>query len=127
MTTRWSSAFQSYSRPWLLGGQSTGRATNTAVHATPADRLRSHTASAIGTAHTQSRYKNAFYAPIISDWRNYESWQEAGSPTAIERANRIWKERLATYTKPAIDPAIEEEIDAFVARRKSEGGAPTDF
>ena len=80
-----------------------------------------------GTAHTQSRYKTAFYAPIISDWRNYETWQEAGSPTAIERANRVWKERLATYEKPAIDPAIEEEINAFVARRKAEGGAPTDF
>ncbi|PSH65981.1 trimethylamine methyltransferase family protein [Phyllobacterium sophorae] len=80
-----------------------------------------------GTAHTQSRYKTAFYAPIISDWRNYETWQEAGSPTAIERANRVWKERLATYQKPEIDPGIEEEINAFVAKRKAEGGAPTDF
>jgi trimethylamine---corrinoid protein Co-methyltransferase len=26
-----------------------------------------------------------------------------------------------------MDPAIEEELDAFVARRKQEGGAPTDF
>ena len=31
-----------------------------------------------GTAHTQSRYKTAFYSPIISDWRNYETWEEAG-------------------------------------------------
>jgi trimethylamine---corrinoid protein Co-methyltransferase len=67
-----------------------------------------------GAAHTQARYKNAFYAPIISDWRNFETWQLAGSPTALERANRLWKERLAAYEKPAIDPAIAEEIDAFV-------------
>lgn len=80
-----------------------------------------------GTRHTQDRYKTAFYAPILSDWRNYETWSEAGSPTAIERANRIWKERLAAYERPPIDPAIEEELDAFVARRKAEGGAPTDF
>jgi trimethylamine--corrinoid protein Co-methyltransferase len=26
-----------------------------------------------------------------------------------------------------MDPAIEEELDAFVAKRKAEGGAPTDF
>ena len=80
-----------------------------------------------GTPHTQLRYKTAFYAPIISDWRNYETWTEAGSPTAIERANRVWKERLATYEEPYMDPAIREELNAFVAKRKAEGGAPTDF
>jgi trimethylamine---corrinoid protein Co-methyltransferase len=80
-----------------------------------------------GTPHTQSRYKNAFYAPIISDWRNFETWTEAGSPTAVERANKIWKERLATYEEPYMDPAIREELNAFVDKRKAEGGAPTDF
>ena len=33
-----------------------------------------------GTQHTQDRYKTAFYSPILSDWRNFESWAEAGSP-----------------------------------------------
>lgn len=80
-----------------------------------------------GTAHTQARYKTAFYAPILSDWRNYETWAQVGSPTAMEKANRIWKERLAAWEKPPIDPAIEEELDAFVTRRTAEGGAPTDF
>jgi trimethylamine--corrinoid protein Co-methyltransferase len=80
-----------------------------------------------GTQHTQDRYKNAFYSPIISDWRNFESWTEAGSPTAVDRASRVWKERLAMYEQPAMDPAIREELDAFVDKRKAEGGAPTDF
>ncbi|TKT79095.1 trimethylamine methyltransferase family protein [Aquamicrobium sp. LC103] len=80
-----------------------------------------------GTPHTQARYKNAFYAPILSDWRNYETWAQAGSPTAIERANRVWKERLASYEKPPMDPAIREELDEFVEKRIAEGGAPTDF
>jgi len=80
-----------------------------------------------GTQHTQDRYKTAFYSPIVSDWRNFETWAEAGSPTAVERANRIWKERLAGYEQPAMDPAIREELDAFVEKRKAEGGAPTDF
>ena len=31
-----------------------------------------------GCAHTQERYRTAFYAPLVSDWRNYESWREAG-------------------------------------------------
>ncbi|MGN6469460.1 MAG: trimethylamine methyltransferase family protein [Rhizobiaceae bacterium] len=80
-----------------------------------------------GTQHTQDRYRNAFYSPILSDWRNYETWMLAGAPTAIEKANRVWKERLASYEEPPMDPAIREELDDFVNRRIAEGGAPTDF
>ena len=80
-----------------------------------------------GAAHTQSRYRNAFFAPMISDWRNYESWREAGAPTAFDAAERIYKERLRTYAPPDFEPERREALAAFVARRKAEGGAPTDF
>jgi trimethylamine--corrinoid protein Co-methyltransferase len=80
-----------------------------------------------GTAHTLERYRDAFYSPILSDWRNYETWEESGSTTAIERANSEWKKRLAGFKAPALDPAIKEELDAFVTKRKAEGGAATDF
>ncbi len=61
------------------------------------------------------------------DWRNYETWQEAGSPELPAKANRIWKELLAAYEPPPMDPAIAEELEAFVARRVAEGGVPTDY
>jgi trimethylamine--corrinoid protein Co-methyltransferase len=80
-----------------------------------------------GTAHTLARYENAFYSPILSDWRNFETWDEAGRPTTYDHANRVFKEALASYQQPDLDPAIEEELDAFVARRKAEGGVATDF
>ncbi len=80
-----------------------------------------------GATHTQSRYKTAFYSPLISDWRNFESWREAGSPTAMEKANKLWKETLARYQPPPMDPAAAEALDAFVASRKREGGVKTDF
>jgi trimethylamine---corrinoid protein Co-methyltransferase len=80
-----------------------------------------------GAEHTQSRFKTAFHKPMLSDWRNYETWQEAGSPELPSKANRIWKELLAAYEPPAMDPAIREELDAFVARRVAEGGVPTDY
>ncbi|MGO4436536.1 trimethylamine methyltransferase family protein [Rhizobium sp. RAF56] len=80
-----------------------------------------------GTPHTLARYENAFYSPILSDWRNFESWTEAGRPTTYDHANRIYKETLARYERPPLDPAVEEELDAFVARRKAEGGVATDF
>lgn len=80
-----------------------------------------------GTAHTLARYETAFYAPILSDWRNFETWTEAGRPTTYDHANRIFKDVLNAYERPSLDPAIEEELDAFVAKRKAEGGVPTDF
>jgi trimethylamine--corrinoid protein Co-methyltransferase len=80
-----------------------------------------------GTPHTLARYESAFYSPMLSDWRNFESWNLAGQPTTFDHANRVYKDALAAYEKPPLDPAIEEELDAFVARRKAEGGVPTDF
>ncbi|EKF19663.1 trimethylamine methyltransferase family protein [Nitratireductor pacificus] len=80
-----------------------------------------------GSPHTQARYKTAFYAPIISDWRNYENWAQGGSPTSIDHANRLWKERLAIYEPPPMDEGIRDELNDFVERRIREGGAPTDF
>ena len=79
-----------------------------------------------GTAHTLERYETAFYAPMLSDWRNFETWREDGGRTATERANRIWKQLLEAYEPPPLDPAIDEELTAFVERRKAEGGAPAE-
>ena len=73
-----------------------------------------------GAAHTLERYQNAFYEPILSDWRNFESWRDDGSRTALQRANSIWKMLLREYEKPPIDPAIEEELQAYITKRKEE-------
>lgn len=80
-----------------------------------------------GAAHTLARYTNAFYAPMISDWRNNQQWAAAGKPEAVQKANALWKQALQDYREPPMDPAIRAELDAFVERRKREGGAPTDF
>src|SRR6185312_2905582 len=44
-----------------------------------------------GAQQTLARYTNAFYAPLISDWRNFEQWQVSGSPQAWQKANALWK------------------------------------
>jgi len=80
-----------------------------------------------GTQHTQQRYKDAFYSPVLSDWRNFESWQEAGEPTAFQKANKVWKERLAAYQEPSLNSSIKDELQAFVQMRKEAGGVATDF
>jgi trimethylamine--corrinoid protein Co-methyltransferase len=73
-----------------------------------------------GSPHTMERYETAFYQPLLSDWRNYETWQEAGGPTATERATALWQQLLKSYQQPPLDPAVGEALDAFVRRRKEE-------
>jgi trimethylamine--corrinoid protein Co-methyltransferase len=75
-----------------------------------------------GSSHTMERYQQAFYAPLLSDWSNYETWLEAGSVTSEQRANRIWKQLLREYQQPPIDPAIDEALKHYVERRKREIG-----
>ncbi|MEM7041380.1 MAG: trimethylamine methyltransferase family protein [Pseudomonadota bacterium] len=77
-----------------------------------------------GTAHTMERYRTAFYAPFVSDWSNFGQWTENGARTATERANGIWKQVLRDFEPPKVDPARVEELDAFIAKRTKEGGAP---
>ena len=80
-----------------------------------------------GCQHTQDRYQTAFYAPFVSDWRNYEAWQIDGSVWTAERAHRIYKQIMAEFEPPPMNGDHQEDLRQFVARRKQEGGAPTDF
>jgi trimethylamine--corrinoid protein Co-methyltransferase len=73
-----------------------------------------------GTAHTLARYETAFYRPIISNWDNYDNWLERGKETAPLKANRIWKQLLKDYEKPAMDPGVDEALKDYVERRKQE-------
>ena len=100
------------------------------VGTAPADRALEAVAEVgpgghfFGCAHTMERYRTAFYAPLVSDWRNYGTWHDDGARTATQRANTIWHATLDKFTAPPRDPAIAAALDDFVERRKSEGGAP---
>lgn len=75
-----------------------------------------------GERHTLERYENAFYEPLVSNWQSYENWQIAGGRDATERATDIWKRALAEYEQPPLDPAVAEELDEYVERRRHEIG-----
>jgi trimethylamine--corrinoid protein Co-methyltransferase len=75
-----------------------------------------------GSAHTLERYENAFYAPIVSDWQNFENWQLAGGLTAEQRAHKVYKQVLAYFEPPPLDSTIRAELEDFVGRRTAEGG-----
>ncbi len=86
-----------------------------------------HDGHFFGIQHTQDRYTSAFYQPFLSDWRNFEGWEVAGGIWTPERAHNMFKEIIGSFEAPPLDAGIEDELKAFVARRKEEGGAPTDF
>lgn len=80
-----------------------------------------------GTAHTQARYTDAFYQPLISNWQNFETWDENGQQEAAGKANELYKAALADYQQPAFEEDRRDELAAFVAKRTEQGGVATDF
>src|SRR3954470_10825623 len=73
----------------------------------------------LGSAHTLANFENAFYRSEIADNNSFEQWQEDGSLDAAQRANGIWKRMLREYEAPPIDPAIDEALREFIAKRKA--------
>ena len=83
----------------------------------PGEPARAHF---LGSPHTLANFEHAFYRSSTADNSSFEQWTEDGALDAAQRANRIWKQRLADYEPPPIDPAIDEELQDYVARRKAE-------
>ena len=86
------------------------------------DAIREHTPGQhfLGTAHTLANFESAFYRSETADNSSFEQWVEDGSLDAAQRANRLWKGRLAAYEPPPIDDGVDEALRDFVARRKAE-------
>jgi trimethylamine--corrinoid protein Co-methyltransferase len=73
-----------------------------------------------GTLHTQARYSTEFFQSVLSDRQPYDTWREAGSLDAMQRAQIVWQELLAQYEPPPLDPAVAEALQDYVARRERE-------
>ncbi len=74
----------------------------------------------LGTGHTAQHFATAFFQPGLADRLPYETWTEAGGYDMARRANQLWKQLLAEYEPPPLDPAIREAVDDYVERRKRE-------
>jgi trimethylamine--corrinoid protein Co-methyltransferase len=73
----------------------------------------------LGCGHTQANFQTAFYRSSIADNNSYEQWLAEGEQDAAMRANKIYKRMLSEYEAPALDPAIDEALTAFIAKRKA--------
>lgn len=72
----------------------------------------------LGCEHTQTNFKSAFFRSSIADNNSFEQWEADGNMDTAQRANVIWKKMLDEYEMPAIDPAVDEALLAFIHQRK---------
>ncbi|TBX25972.1 trimethylamine methyltransferase family protein [Nioella sediminis] len=74
----------------------------------------------LGCAHTQANFKTSFWRSDLLDYKPFETWADEGSRDTMALANARVRKLLADYQQPALDPAIDEALRAFVAKRKEE-------
>lgn len=72
----------------------------------------------LGCDHTQSNFKDAFWRTKVLDYRPYETWAEDGEKDTMILASERVKKMINDYQQPAIDPAIDEALLAYMAKRK---------
>jgi trimethylamine--corrinoid protein Co-methyltransferase len=73
----------------------------------------------LASAHTLNNFESAYYRSSIGDASSFEQWESEGSQQTAQRANKIWKQLLADYEQPPLDPAKLEALQAYVERRKA--------
>lgn len=74
----------------------------------------------LGSAHTIRNFETANFQSALADTSSFEQWTDAGGLTIEQRANARRKEMLADYQPPPLDEAIDEELQDFITRKKSE-------
>jgi trimethylamine--corrinoid protein Co-methyltransferase len=76
----------------------------------------------LGAEHTLRNYRTGFYRPWISSTENFDRWNRFGARTADVVAAEKWKQVLAEYPDPGIDPGVDEALQEFMTRRRKEIG-----
>ena len=76
----------------------------------------------LGAVHTLERFRECFYRPLLSSTENFERWNRLGARDTATRAGEIWRKTLEEYEQPAMQDGLQEELKAYVDRRRTELG-----
>ena len=74
----------------------------------------------LGSSHTQANFEDAFWRSDLADYTTFEQWSSEGAVESAKRAENRARTMLNNYEAPAIDPAIDEALIAFKAKRMEE-------
>jgi trimethylamine---corrinoid protein Co-methyltransferase len=72
----------------------------------------------LASPHTMSHFKEWLYMSPLFTTQDAATWQSLGAQDTQQRASDAWKKLLDSYEDPGIDDAIDEELRAYVERRK---------
>lgn len=74
----------------------------------------------LGCDHTLLHYSTAFFTPETAEQVTFEQWSEEGNRDSLSRASALVAKKLASYEAPSLDAVLDEELCAFIAKRKQE-------
>ena len=72
----------------------------------------------LGCAHTQANFQTAFYRSALADNNSFEQWEIEGEKRIEQRANALARNWLEHYEAPHLDPAIDDALKDYIARKK---------
>lgn len=74
----------------------------------------------LGHPHTLENFQRAFFMPDLFDNSAIEQWQAEGAVETPERALTEARRMLTEYEEPKLDPAVDEALRDYIARRERE-------
>ena len=74
----------------------------------------------LGHPHTQENFQTAFFMPNMFDNNSIEQWQAEGAQEITARALTHARKLLSEYQEPRLDPAKDEELLAYIAKREAD-------
>jgi trimethylamine--corrinoid protein Co-methyltransferase len=72
----------------------------------------------LASPHTRAHFKEWLYMSPLFQTPDFATWELMGSETTEVAAHRAWQELLASYEDPGLDEAIDEELRAYMDRRR---------
>jgi trimethylamine---corrinoid protein Co-methyltransferase len=70
--------------------------------------------------HTLAHFRDWLFMSPLFRSQAYVTWQKQGAPTTDQLATAEWKKLLDSYEDPGIDPAVDEQLREYIARRRIE-------
>ncbi|MCF8069226.1 MAG: trimethylamine methyltransferase family protein [Desulfobacterales bacterium] len=64
---------------------------------------------------TFSRFRNQ-WLPTVSFWNSYDKWEAAGKESVMTRANRKYKEILASRPEMMIDKGLDKDLRSYMEK-----------
>ncbi len=71
----------------------------------------------LASGHTMSHFKEWLTMSPLFQTPDFATWETMGSEDTAQRANAAWKRLLEAYEDPGLDPAIDEALQAYMAKQ----------